>query len=204
MADTTTNSQQLRHTPLLHTAAMEATAAMTDNTAASDGATGSAPVGVQWPSLSSVLLSEPSDSVALYPYPTFSELYDAAVDEDDDEDEHWLDMALDSTALRPLDVTAASPPPAVTSALTALRSAHRLEAARQQLSSDGWQSVKQQTQTYLRDSHRLPTQHRRPPSAADIATLTTVEGQSLNLCALALPASHPSALTATLTFACHV
>ena len=153
----------------------------------------------QGASLSSFVLASPA-AVAVFPYPTFAER--SAVDDDgcetgDDDDDHWLDLALSSnpvrasTTLSPAAAAAYPTAAAVTSALSLLRAAHSFEVERQQLSSSAWQTVKQQTRQHILDSYGQPTPQGQVPSAATIASLTAEDGQPANQ-PTNQPTNHPT------------
>ena len=176
MADTVAYTQQLHKAPL-PPSEPAAAAVMPES---GEGASGTASLDLHWPTLSSLLLSQPGAAAELYPYPTFAELDAEAASDDEDEDDHWLDVALSSTPVRFFDLPPRAALADATAALSALRAAHQSEVERQQLSSALWQAVKQHTRQHFIDSHSLPIQLRRPPSAANIATLTVEESQQID------------------------
>ena len=190
MADSSAAVQPQHAAPSLPT---DTAAAMADSSVSSDGSGAPASVSVRWPTSSSVLLSHSAATLELFPYPTFAEAAAADTeDDDDDEDDHWLDLALSAPPLRSSALPTSAPPAAVSSALSALRAAHRSSVESQQLSSVMWQAVKDQTRQHLLDSCTLPIQQRRPPSAANVATLNMEESQSRSSRRQSTLASHTS------------
>ena len=165
---------------------------MADTAPARDGTSETTSAKPHLLAVSSVLLSQPAATVDVFPYPTFAESVETAEgdeggeeDEEDGEDDdgchqHWLDMALSAPLARSYNAFGLTALADATSALSALRAAHRSVVDSQQLTSAGWQSVKQQTRHHLIHEHITPIQQRHPPSAALIATLDAQDSHTSN------------------------